>query len=169
MAKKFPDIDHSRIDALGDGIYAIVLTLLGLDVVGAVMHIAEEPDLNSALLHEWPIFLAFVLALIMPCSGLFMRFAWMVQPRNYLLLACHVANESVQVASPLLLPLTHLHDPLSKRNSGEAFFILRKILILRTDSLRRSGPINRRQLRRQRPAAAAPRLQSDAVDQAIAS
>lgn len=30
-------------------------------------------------------------------SMLFMRFAWMVQPRNYLLLACHVANETVQV------------------------------------------------------------------------
>ena len=61
MAKRFPDIEHSRIDALGDGIYAIALTLLGLDVVGAVMHIAQEPDLNSALLHEWPIFLAFVM------------------------------------------------------------------------------------------------------------
>ncbi|MCO5562576.1 hypothetical protein L7F22_016204 [Adiantum nelumboides] len=30
-------------------------------------------------------------------SGLFMRFAWMVQPRNYLLLSCHAANESVQL------------------------------------------------------------------------
>ncbi|KAJ7535221.1 hypothetical protein O6H91_12G023000 [Diphasiastrum complanatum] len=30
-------------------------------------------------------------------SALFMRFAWMVQPRNYLLLTCHVANESVQL------------------------------------------------------------------------
>ncbi|XP_058091183.1 mitochondrial pyruvate carrier 1 isoform X2 [Magnolia sinica] len=30
-------------------------------------------------------------------SGLFMRFAWMVQPRNYLLLACHVSNETVQL------------------------------------------------------------------------
>jgi hypothetical protein len=29
-------------------------------------------------------------------SGLFMRFAWVVQPRNLLLLSCHVANESVQ-------------------------------------------------------------------------
>jgi hypothetical protein len=27
MAKKFPDIEHSRIDALVDGIYAIALTL----------------------------------------------------------------------------------------------------------------------------------------------
>jgi hypothetical protein len=26
-----------------------------------------------------------------------MRFAWMVQPRNYLLLACHASNESVQL------------------------------------------------------------------------
>ncbi|GJM98938.1 hypothetical protein PR202_gb22772 [Eleusine coracana subsp. coracana] len=30
-------------------------------------------------------------------AGLFMRFAWMVQPRNYLLLACHASNESVQL------------------------------------------------------------------------
>jgi hypothetical protein len=29
-------------------------------------------------------------------SCLFMRFAWMVQPRNYLLLACHASNEVVQ-------------------------------------------------------------------------
>lgn len=30
-------------------------------------------------------------------SLLFMRFAWMVTPRNYLLLACHAANEGAQV------------------------------------------------------------------------
>ena len=30
-------------------------------------------------------------------SALFMRFAWMVQPRNYLLLACHMSNESAQI------------------------------------------------------------------------
>ncbi|KAH6555605.1 hypothetical protein KP509_1Z241500 [Ceratopteris richardii] len=29
--------------------------------------------------------------------ALFMRFAWMVQPRNYLLLSCHAANKSVQL------------------------------------------------------------------------
>lgn len=29
-------------------------------------------------------------------SSLFMRFAWMVKPRNYLLLACHAFNFSVQ-------------------------------------------------------------------------
>jgi hypothetical protein len=30
-------------------------------------------------------------------SILFMRFAWAVQPRNYLLFACHFANEGAQV------------------------------------------------------------------------
>ena len=30
-------------------------------------------------------------------SILFMRFAWVVQPRNYLLLACHATNEATQV------------------------------------------------------------------------
>ena len=29
-------------------------------------------------------------------SGLFMRFAWMVQPRNYLLFACHASNSVAQ-------------------------------------------------------------------------
>ena len=29
-------------------------------------------------------------------SMLFMRFAWVVQPRNYLLLTCHMCNETVQ-------------------------------------------------------------------------
>lgn len=30
-------------------------------------------------------------------SALFMRFAWMVQPRNMLLLACHATNETLQL------------------------------------------------------------------------
>ncbi|KAH7857153.1 hypothetical protein Vadar_009653 [Vaccinium darrowii] len=30
-------------------------------------------------------------------SVLFMRFAWMVQPRNYLLLSCDASNEAVQL------------------------------------------------------------------------
>ncbi|XWS44036.1 hypothetical protein CRYUN_Cryun15aG0010600 [Craigia yunnanensis] len=30
-------------------------------------------------------------------SALFMRFAWMVQPRNLHLLVCHASNETVQL------------------------------------------------------------------------
>jgi hypothetical protein len=29
-------------------------------------------------------------------SALFMRFAWMVKPRNYLLLTCHMSNATAQ-------------------------------------------------------------------------
>jgi hypothetical protein len=38
---------------------------------------------------------------------LFMRFAWMVKPRNYLLLSCHACNEAVQAAQ---LSRKVLHD-----------------------------------------------------------
>jgi hypothetical protein len=30
-------------------------------------------------------------------SLVFMRFAWMVKPRNYLLLVCHASNETAQL------------------------------------------------------------------------
>lgn len=30
-------------------------------------------------------------------SALFCRFAWMIQPRNYLLFSCHVSNEIAQL------------------------------------------------------------------------
>ena len=30
-------------------------------------------------------------------SVLFMRFAWVIQPRNYLLFSCHASNEGVQL------------------------------------------------------------------------
>lgn len=30
-------------------------------------------------------------------SLIFMRFAWMVKPRNYLLLTCHMSNEVAQL------------------------------------------------------------------------
>jgi hypothetical protein len=85
------------------------------------------------------------------CSGLFMRFAWMVQPRNYLLLACHAANESVQVALLLSSRRTCLsllalcsQDVYSKRNFGGACCIRRRILISRTYFLLLSGPQNRK-------------------------
>lgn len=44
-------------------------------------------------------------------SGLFMRFAWQVQPRNLLLFACHVTNEGAQ--------LTQLGRYMKYRFSGE--------------------------------------------------
>ncbi|KAG0318731.1 pyruvate transporter mpc1 [Dissophora globulifera] len=40
-------------------------------------------------------------------SGLFMRFAWMVQPRNYLLFACHATNEGAQLVQGFRLLQFH--------------------------------------------------------------
>ena len=42
-------------------------------------------------------FCSFWLAVMCVYSALFMRFAWMVQPRNYHLLVCHASNETVQL------------------------------------------------------------------------
>jgi len=61
MARKFTDIDHSRIDTLSDGIFAIALTLLGFDLIGAIKKASENGDLNEGLVHEWPIFFSFVM------------------------------------------------------------------------------------------------------------
>ena len=56
-------------------------------------------------------------------SALFMRFAWAVQPRNYLLFACHASNECVQVrdlpSSAGVLRATHApHEGLPGPSSG---------------------------------------------------
>jgi Mitochondrial pyruvate carriers len=40
---------------------------------------------------------AYFLAVMCVYSLLFMRFAWEVKPRNYLLFACHMSNETVQL------------------------------------------------------------------------
>lgn len=61
MAKRFTDIEHSRIDTLSDGIFAIALTLLGFDLIGAIKTATEAENLNEALLHEWPVFFSFVM------------------------------------------------------------------------------------------------------------
>ncbi|KAJ6688324.1 UPF0041 BRAIN PROTEIN 44-RELATED [Salix koriyanagi] len=48
------------------------------------------------------------------CSALLMRFAWMVRPRNYLLLACHASNETVQLYQ------------LSRWAKGQGYFLSEK-------------------------------------------
>lgn len=43
-----------------------------------------------------PYFIYIIIALTL-YSCIFMRFAWKVQPRNLLLLACHITNATAQV------------------------------------------------------------------------
>jgi uncharacterized membrane protein len=61
MAAKFLDIEHSRIDALSDGIYAIALTLLGFDLIGSVKHASEAENLAAGLAEQWPVYFSFFL------------------------------------------------------------------------------------------------------------
>ena len=50
-------------------------------------------------------------------SCFFMRFAWMVKPRNMMLLSCHVCNASMQVA---LLAKRHQYDQSLKTAEDKA-------------------------------------------------
>ena len=61
MTSKFLDINHSRIDALSDGIYAIALTLLGFDLISSVKHASEAENLAAGLAEQWPVYFSFVL------------------------------------------------------------------------------------------------------------
>jgi len=55
-------------------------------VLAGVLDLKKSPDIISG-----PMTSALCIY-----SLLFMRFAWMVRPRNLLLLACHISNECVQ-------------------------------------------------------------------------
>jgi uncharacterized membrane protein len=68
MKSKFFDIDHSRIDALSDGIYAIALTLLGFDLISTVKKASEAENLANGLAEQWPVYFSFFL-------GFFVLFA----------------------------------------------------------------------------------------------
>lgn len=50
----------SRIDALSDGVFAVALTLLTFDVVGAAKGVPEGTSLADHLLDHWPTLVAFV-------------------------------------------------------------------------------------------------------------
>jgi uncharacterized membrane protein len=59
--KHFQDIEHSRIDALSDGIFAIALTLLGFDLIGSVKKASEASNLSAGLAEQWPVYFSFLM------------------------------------------------------------------------------------------------------------
>ena len=50
-------MEKSRLEAFSDGVFAIAITLLVLEIV--VPHIEEHGDLGQALLDLWPSYLAY--------------------------------------------------------------------------------------------------------------
>lgn len=60
-------------------------------------------------------------------SAVFMRFAWQVQPRNLLLLACHMANFSAQSTQGIRLIKYNLSQKQGNQNPrSENFYRLKK-------------------------------------------
>lgn len=64
MDEQFRHISHKFIDSLSDGVFSIALTLLGLNVVELVPEISKSPNLNSALLENWPTFFSYLLGFV---------------------------------------------------------------------------------------------------------
>ncbi|KAJ9102552.1 pyruvate transporter mpc1 [Naganishia friedmannii] len=54
--------------------------------LAAIADIRKDPEMISGVMSPT----------LMGYSTIFMRFAWMVQPRNYLLFACHATNAAAQ-------------------------------------------------------------------------
>lgn len=61
LASRFAHIEHSRIDALSDGIFSIALTLLGFDLISVVGKTTASKDLTLALAQQWPVFFSYLL------------------------------------------------------------------------------------------------------------
>jgi uncharacterized membrane protein len=55
-------VDTQRLEAFSDGVFAIAITLLILEV--GVPHVSAESDLGHALWQEWPSFLGFGLSFV---------------------------------------------------------------------------------------------------------
>lgn len=55
-------------------------------------------------------------------SGLFMRFAWKVQPRNMLLFACHFSNESAQLFQLLRFYDYHYRQSPERQEETRQYF-----------------------------------------------
>lgn len=64
VEKKFEHISPKIIGSLSDGVFAIAITLLGLDVVGLVPEISQSEDVNSAIIENWPTFFAYILGFV---------------------------------------------------------------------------------------------------------
>ena len=68
-----PDVDGvraveeptpARIEAFSDGVFAIIITLLVLDLRVPREEALRERSLAAALLHQWPVYVAFVVSFL---------------------------------------------------------------------------------------------------------
>ena len=91
----------SRLEAFSDGVFAIAITLLVLD-----LKVPEEPPLLDALLHQWPVYVAYVV------SFLFILIMWMNHHRMFESIA-RVDSTFMLLNGLLLLGITVVPYPTS--------------------------------------------------------
>ena len=58
------EMDSGRVEAFSDGVFAIAITLLVLDLMVPGMDEAHEIGLGAALAHEWPSYFAYVVSFL---------------------------------------------------------------------------------------------------------
>ncbi len=56
------EMDSGRVEAFSDGVFAIAITLLVLDLIVPNMDEAHEIGLGAALAHEWPSYFAYLVS-----------------------------------------------------------------------------------------------------------
>ena len=61
MTTPLPGLSTNRVEAFSDGVLAIAITLLILDVK---VPVAEEGDLAAKLAHQWPSYTAYALTFL---------------------------------------------------------------------------------------------------------
>jgi uncharacterized membrane protein len=54
----------ARVEAFSDGVFAIIITLLALDLRVPRASVVQNGSLAAALLHQWPVYVAFVLSFL---------------------------------------------------------------------------------------------------------
>ena len=62
--KKVPLQDKARLEALSDGVFAIALWLLIIDVVATGKALGPGVPLERHLAHEWPTFVAYLVGFL---------------------------------------------------------------------------------------------------------
>jgi uncharacterized membrane protein len=62
--KKEKVVSKSRLEALSDGLFAIVLTLLVFDLIPCIADVETEVELRAAFVAVWPQFVSFAISFI---------------------------------------------------------------------------------------------------------
>lgn len=102
--------ETARVETFSDGVFCIAVTLLSIEIGVEINHDFSNSDLAAALLHKWPICLAYVISFIN------VLLAWM--GHHGLFKYLRSTNTAVMITNGLLLMLVAL-VPFPTKTLGE--------------------------------------------------